>query len=66
VHGLTIRQPFLTPVPPVGSDAIASALLPIGYALGVVRTTLIVALALLYTVVVHGVFIILVRVAYKL
>ncbi|KAI0347399.1 hypothetical protein BDW22DRAFT_1404954 [Trametopsis cervina] len=52
-------QPFLTPVPPVASDALASALLPIGYILGVVRTAVIIVLALLYTVLVRGVLVIL-------
>ncbi|KAI0091914.1 hypothetical protein BDY19DRAFT_927391 [Irpex rosettiformis] len=52
-------QPFLTPVPPVGSNALASALLPFGYIAGIVRTTAIAVLALLYMILVKGILILL-------
>ncbi|KAL0949722.1 hypothetical protein HGRIS_009762 [Hohenbuehelia grisea] len=47
-------QPFLNPVPPIGSDALATVALPFGYALAVIRTVLVVALSLLYVVLVNG------------
>ncbi|KAH8106125.1 hypothetical protein BXZ70DRAFT_918320 [Cristinia sonorae] len=43
-------QPFLTPLPPAGSDAISTALLPLGFLIGTVRMTLIAVLGLLYTI----------------
>ncbi|TCD67686.1 hypothetical protein EIP91_012052 [Steccherinum ochraceum] len=48
-------QPFLTPLPPAGSDIFATALLPFGYILGVARTALIVVLGLVYAILVGGV-----------
>lgn len=42
-------------MPPVSSDIVASILLPFGYAAGVVKTTLVVFVGLLYVVVVHGI-----------
>ncbi|GJE84450.1 hypothetical protein PsYK624_005260 [Phanerochaete sordida] len=48
-------QPFLTPVPPVSADILATALLPVGYALGLIRTALVLALGLLYALLVGGV-----------
>ncbi|KAI0750902.1 hypothetical protein C8Q80DRAFT_1229936 [Daedaleopsis nitida] len=43
-------QPFLKPIPPSGTDVLATVLTPISYALGVVRTLLIFALAIVYFV----------------
>ena len=42
-------------MPPVSSDIVASILLPFGYVIGVVKTTLVVLVGLLYVVVVHGI-----------
>ncbi|TBU33247.1 hypothetical protein BD311DRAFT_713460 [Dichomitus squalens] len=48
-------QPFLRPIPPSGSEALASILSPIGYAFGAVKTVLLLGLALVYFVLVEGV-----------
>ncbi|KJA29963.1 hypothetical protein HYPSUDRAFT_60806 [Hypholoma sublateritium FD-334 SS-4] len=48
-------QPFLTPVPPLGSEIIAKVTLPLRLLLGIIRTTLVLSLALLYVLVVRGV-----------
>ncbi|KAF8505586.1 hypothetical protein F5888DRAFT_1837178 [Russula emetica] len=48
-------QPFLTPVPPLGSNAVAKIALPLSYVLGIIRTTLVVAIAAVYLVFVSGV-----------
>lgn len=55
-------KPFLTPVPPLGSDATTKVLLPFAYIIGIVRTALILVLALAYVVLVHGVCLVLVGV----
>ncbi|EIW61276.1 uncharacterized protein TRAVEDRAFT_142873 [Trametes versicolor FP-101664 SS1] len=47
-------QPFLRPVPPSGSDIIATVVAPLGYALGAVKTILVLAVALVYAVLVQG------------
>ncbi|KAI0638280.1 hypothetical protein C8Q77DRAFT_1242705 [Trametes polyzona] len=47
-------QPFLRPVPPSGSELLATAISPLGYALGAVKTILVLALALVYAVLVQG------------
>ena len=61
--GLTFAfKPFLTPVPPLGSDATAKVLLPFAYIIGIVRTALVLVLALAYAVLVHGVCLVLVGV----
>ncbi|CAL1701382.1 unnamed protein product [Somion occarium] len=52
-------QPFLTPVPPVGSNILANVLLPFGYVVGILRITLILALAAIYAILVQGVCLIL-------
>ncbi|KAH8830741.1 hypothetical protein DL96DRAFT_1594143 [Flagelloscypha sp. PMI_526] len=41
-------QPFLTPVPPLGSNTLATVLTPLTFTLGLVRTTAILALTLVY------------------
>ncbi|KAG5716531.1 hypothetical protein E4T56_gene16317 [Termitomyces sp. T112] len=51
-------QPFLTPVPPLGSDFLAKVTLPIQYTLGIVRTTLVLVLLGLYVTLVSGVCVI--------
>ncbi|KAI1796292.1 hypothetical protein LXA43DRAFT_880282 [Ganoderma leucocontextum] len=49
-------QPFLRPVPPSGSsEALATVLAPVGYALGVVKTLALLGLAVVYFVLVQGV-----------
>ncbi|OSD04340.1 hypothetical protein PYCCODRAFT_1466301 [Trametes coccinea BRFM310] len=48
-------QPFLRPIPASGSEWVVSAISPITYALGAVRTALVLALALIYAVLVQGV-----------
>ncbi|KAI0774368.1 hypothetical protein C8Q74DRAFT_829664 [Fomes fomentarius] len=48
-------QPFLRPLPPAGSEALATILAPAGYALGAVKTVLVLVLALVYFVLVRGV-----------
>ncbi|KAH9966132.1 hypothetical protein BC827DRAFT_1125793 [Russula dissimulans] len=48
-------QPFLTPVPPLGSNTFSRIALPLSYALGVVRMALIIVIAALYVVFVSGV-----------
>ena len=53
-------QPFLRPVPPSGSELLATILSPIGYLLGAVKTILLAALALVYLVLVQGACLILV------
>ncbi|KAA1466211.1 hypothetical protein DENSPDRAFT_830977 [Dentipellis sp. KUC8613] len=53
-------QPFLTPVPPVGSNALLTNLtLPIRYVFGTIRALLIFVLATLHIVLVEGVCLIL-------
>ncbi|OBZ76740.1 hypothetical protein A0H81_04005 [Grifola frondosa] len=47
-------QPFLKPVPPLGSDVLASIVRPFGYLVGAVRTLLVVVLALVYLLLVEG------------
>ncbi|KIM46284.1 hypothetical protein M413DRAFT_65627 [Hebeloma cylindrosporum] len=47
-------QPFLTPVPPLGSEFLARVTLPIRYALGFVRTIVILFIALVYVLLVRG------------
>ncbi|KAF9482493.1 hypothetical protein BDN70DRAFT_875059 [Pholiota conissans] len=48
-------QPFLTPVPPLGSELLARVVLPVRLALGLIRTALVLVLALLYVLLVQGV-----------
>ncbi|KAF8076287.1 hypothetical protein FPV67DRAFT_1407725 [Lyophyllum atratum] len=52
-------QPFLTPVPPLGSDLLAKITLPLRYVVGVVRTILVLLLLAIYTILVSGFCIIL-------
>ncbi|KDR83847.1 hypothetical protein GALMADRAFT_54978 [Galerina marginata CBS 339.88] len=52
-------QPFLTPIPPLGSDLLAKVTLPLRYTLGIVRTTLILFLALVYVTLIEGLCLIL-------
>ncbi|KAG5644075.1 hypothetical protein DXG03_009165 [Asterophora parasitica] len=47
-------QPFLTPVPPLGSDLLAKATLPLRYVIGAVRTALVLVLLVLYVALVPG------------
>ncbi|KAJ3511923.1 hypothetical protein NLJ89_g3822 [Agrocybe chaxingu] len=47
-------QPFLTPVPPVGSEFLGKLTLPIRYVLGTIRTASILVLTAVYLVVVRG------------
>ncbi|PPQ92351.1 hypothetical protein CVT25_008701 [Psilocybe cyanescens] len=49
-------QPFLTPVPPLGSELLAKLTLPLRYTLAVVRTALVILLASIYVVLVKGLF----------
>jgi len=53
-------QPFLTPVPPVGSEFLSRVTLPIRYSLGFIRTILILFIALVYVLLVPGVCLVLV------
>ncbi|KAF4574875.1 hypothetical protein EYR40_005387 [Pleurotus pulmonarius] len=48
-------QPFLTPVPPAGSNLLATLLLPLRYAIAAVRTLLVLVLLAVYTVDVLGI-----------
>ncbi|KAI0650649.1 hypothetical protein C8Q79DRAFT_397753 [Trametes meyenii] len=48
-------QPFLRPIPPSDTDILATLVSPLGYVVGVVKTVLVLGLALLYLVVVQGV-----------
>ncbi|THH17955.1 hypothetical protein EW146_g2953 [Bondarzewia mesenterica] len=48
-------QPFLTPVPPSGSNVLAKLALPLGFVLGIFRTAIILILAFLHTVLVQGI-----------
>ncbi|PCH41265.1 hypothetical protein WOLCODRAFT_24616 [Wolfiporia cocos MD-104 SS10] len=52
-------QPFLKPVPPAGSQVLTTIALPVGYALGALRTSLVLALGLIYVVLVEGVCLVL-------
>jgi hypothetical protein len=54
-------QPFSTPLAPVSSNVLERFTLPFRYLLGVVRTSLILVLALVYIVLVWGLCMILVR-----
>lgn len=54
-------QPFLTPVPPVGSEFLTRVTLPVRYTLGFIRTALILFLALVYVLLVRGVCFVLVK-----
>ncbi|KAI0693790.1 hypothetical protein BC835DRAFT_1352071 [Cytidiella melzeri] len=56
-------QPFLTPVPALGSDALASVFLPLGCLAALIRTATIAVLALLYAIVVKGILTVVVPVA---
>ncbi|KAN0127465.1 hypothetical protein V8E53_014677 [Lactarius tabidus] len=47
-------QPYLTPVPPVGSSSPLQIALPFLYVVGAVRTALVAAIAALYVVLVSG------------
>ncbi|KAK7695473.1 hypothetical protein QCA50_000109 [Cerrena zonata] len=47
-------QPFLTPLPPVGSEVLKNVLLPFGFLVGAIRTTLVVILAALYVLLVES------------
>ncbi|KAF9469103.1 hypothetical protein BDZ94DRAFT_1245371 [Collybia nuda] len=47
-------QPFLTPIPPLGSDFLAKATLPLRLIIGLIRTTLILLLIPIYLVLVPG------------
>jgi len=47
-------QPFLIPVPPLGSATVARIISPFSFVLGVIRTTVIVAIAAVYLVFVSG------------
>lgn len=59
-------QPFLRPLPPAGSEALATILAPVGYALGAVKTVLVLALALVYFVLVRGVCLVFVSVSVRI
>ncbi|KAI0776019.1 hypothetical protein BD413DRAFT_469414 [Trametes elegans] len=48
-------QPFLRPIPPSGSEVLVAVLSPLAYAVGAVKTVLILALVLAYAVVVQGI-----------
>ena len=48
-------QPFLTPVPPLGSEIISKVTLPLRLLSGIIRATLVLALSLLYVLIVRGV-----------
>jgi len=50
----TLSKPFLTPLPPAGSNILATVLLPFGYAIGVLRTAVILALGVGYVMLVSG------------
>ncbi|RDB22460.1 hypothetical protein Hypma_010306 [Hypsizygus marmoreus] len=50
-----VFQPFLTPVPPLGSDLLAKLTLPLGYAIGILRTTLVILFIPVYIVLIQGV-----------
>ncbi|THV08654.1 hypothetical protein K435DRAFT_641943 [Dendrothele bispora CBS 962.96] len=51
-------QPFLTPIPPPNPNGkvFSTLLLPLGYIIGVARSTLIMFFLVAYVVIVHGVF----------
>lgn len=57
-------QPFLTPMPPLGSDLLAKATLPLAYVIGFVRTVLVLILLLVYLTLVPGLCLVLVSVFY--
>jgi hypothetical protein len=58
---LIIPQPFLTPVPPIGSEILAKIAFPFGYIIGSLRTVLILALGLAYVALVQCVCLALVK-----
>ncbi|KAL5530372.1 hypothetical protein ACEPAF_6630 [Sanghuangporus sanghuang] len=47
-------QPFLTPVPPQESGSLATISKPLLYLIGIIRTALVLALAILYSLLVSG------------
>ena len=56
------RQPFLTPVPPLGVESVFTKIfLPLRYILAIIRTSLVLLLALVYVISVGGVCLILVK-----
>ena len=59
----TYLQPFLTLVPPSERDAIVALTAPFSYVLGVIRTICILSLGLVYSLLVHGLCSVLVRLA---
>jgi hypothetical protein len=61
---LILPQPFLTPVPPIGSEILAKIALPFGYIIGSLRTVLILALGLAYVALVRGVCLALVNIMF--
>ncbi|KAF5322698.1 hypothetical protein D9619_000453 [Psilocybe cf. subviscida] len=62
-NSISSMQPFLTPVPPLGSDLLAKATLPIRYPLAVIRTALVLVLALVYVLLVQGICLVFLPVA---
>jgi hypothetical protein len=56
------RQPFLAPVPPLGAESVLTkVLLPLRYFLAIIRTSLVLLLALVYVISVRGVCLVLVK-----
>jgi hypothetical protein len=56
------RQPFLTPVPPLGTESVLTKiLLPLRYILAIIRTSLVLLLALVYVISVRVVCLVLVK-----
>jgi hypothetical protein len=56
------RQPFLAPVPPLGAESVLTKiLLPLRYILAIIRTSLVLLLALVYVASVRGVCLVLVK-----
>ena len=59
---IDFRQPFLTPVPPLGAESVLTKIiLPLRYILAIIRTLLVLLLALVYVISVRGVCLILVK-----
>lgn len=56
-----VIQPFLTPVPPVGSELLSNTTLPFRYIIGAVRTAIVLLLLPVYVALVPGLCLILVR-----
>ena len=58
-------QPFLVPVPPADSESFSSLLWPIAAVIGIIRTSFVLIIGVVYLLLVEGVCLLVVRVTYS-